>query len=309
MRISLEKAADLLKSGHVVAVPTETVYGLGASLYHPEAIKEIFKIKGRPPNNPLIIHVTGLSDILPLTKALPPKTAELTHAFWPGPLTLVLPAIEELVPFDVRAGLPTVAFRVPNHPLALELLRITGPLVMPSANKSGKPSSTLPEHIEEDFGESFPILDGGVSKKGLESTILIYHEQKWRIIRLGALPPESFASILGVVPQVEGVLEGNTPLCPGQFYRHYAPLAKLVLAKEIPKDGSGVVLGFSDRSYSLPLIPLGPTDSPEIVAQNLYANLRLLDQKGISYAWVDVDFPRDGLWLTILERLKKASLN
>src|SRR5262245_4612508 len=142
MHISLEEAASALKSGLVVAVPTETVYGLAASIDFPDAIEDIFRLKGRPSNNPLIVHVASAKEIAFYVTQQPPQFLKLASAFWPGPLTVVLPVDQVRIPSVARAGLPTAAFRVPNHPLTRELLEITGPLVMPSANLSGKPSAT-----------------------------------------------------------------------------------------------------------------------------------------------------------------------
>jgi len=307
MRIPLEKAAELLKSGAIVGLPTETVYGLAASLHHPEAINRIFSIKGRPPNNPLIIHIHDFADVIPYTTALPPLTAELVHTFWPGPLTLVLPILEELIPFEARAGLPTAAFRVPNHPLTRQLLKLTGPLVMPSANKSGRPSSTHPEHIECDFGSEFPILDGGPTAQGVESTILTYYQGEWTLLRLGAIPAEHFVPVLKQTPSCHVFTNGESPLAPGQLYRHYAPQAKLTLLKAIPQNAAGFVLGYSDRTYAPELIALGLSTHPEMVAQNLYSALRQLDRQMIEHAFVDINFPQEGLWLTIAERLTRAA--
>src|SRR3984957_7402842 len=222
MRISLANACHLLTTGHLVAVPTETVYGLAAPLFNPSSIDAIFTAKGRPKNNPLILHVPNQKAVMAYAQSFPKGFNELAEAFWPGSLTLILPIDPSKIPGNARANLPTAAFRVPNHPLALDLLREVGTLVMPSANLSGRPSSTCPEHVEADFGIDFPILDGGPCKQGLESTILIYQSQ-WEIIRLGALEPEIFTEVLGYTPEIAGLDKMGNPLCPGQLYRHYAP--------------------------------------------------------------------------------------
>lgn len=308
MRISVEMASQLLNEGNIVAVPTETVYGLAASLLQPEAIQSIFSLKGRPANNPLIIHLAEVSELANYTQSLPPSVFSLAADFWPGPMTLVLPIRETSIPYKVRAGLSTAAFRIPSHKAAHRLLQKTGPLVMPSANLSGKPSATSADHIEHDFGLSFPILDGGDCLGGLESTILLYQQEKWRVIRLGALPPECFDKTLGYVPLIDSATSSQ-PLCPGQLYRHYAPETKLTLLKEIPADGSGIILGYRDREYPSSYRPLylGELSQPEKVAENLYTTLRTLDLDSIPSAWVDINVPHAGLWLTILERLAKAS--
>lgn len=312
MRITIEKAAELLNAGEVVAVPTETVYGLAASLKYPQAISQVFSLKGRPSNNPLIVHLSSSADLSRYAHNFPPHTFELTKIFWPGPLTLVLPAIIEIIPETVRARLPTAAFRVPSHPMAQKLLSLTGPLVMPSANLSGSPSATDPMHVEADFGVDFPVVDGGSCTQGVESTILCWQAGKWVIARLGALAPESFFSVLGYCPQVVDTKQGaKSPICPGQLYRHYAPKAHLILTKRTPDNCQGVLIGFSDRHYpgGCRLLSLGDSQIPEQAAERLYAVLRQLDQEGIAEAWVDVDLPDEGLWLTLKERLSKAALD
>ena len=313
MKVSLEQAARLLNTGHVIGVPTETVYGLAATLSHPHAIAEIFQLKGRPSNNPLIIHLANGEGVLSFTKSLPPFFSNLAAAFWPGPLTLVVPIVEETVSERARAGLPTAAFRVPSHALARELIQKTGPLVMPSANLSGKPSATSVEHVENDFSLDFPVLDGGVCQKGVESTILYLDpsSQSWMIIRLGALAPEDFLSVLGYIPKVHeaGSIGKKEPLCPGQLYRHYSPQAKLILLEKIPPEISGVIVGFNDRFYPLNsrLFSLGESKTPDTAVHELYAVLRNLDSENIKQAYVDMDFPKEGLWLTLRERLLKAA--
>lgn len=307
MRITLEQACELLNHGDVVAVPTETVYGLAASLTKAEAIAQVFSLKGRPSNNPLIIHIADAEQLLPFVKQVPDHFYELAEAFWPGPMTLVVAIIEEAIPEAVRAGLQTAAFRMPAHPLARELIRRTGPLVMPSANLSGKPSATSPEHVEADFGGDFPVLDGGQCHRGVESTILFFDGGRWKVIRLGALEPEAFVSILGYFPEVDRTVASGDkqPLCPGQLHRHYAPKAKLHF--DFPIAGA-VVVGFEDRTYPVGcrVLSLGSSADPVVAAQRLYAILRQLDEENIVEAWVDVNIPDEGLWVTLKERLYRA---
>ena len=217
MRVSLEKASELLRQGQVVAIPTETVYGLAASLSSTEAIDHIFTLKGRPADNPLIIHVADSNQVVYYSKDIPAGFEALASTFWPGPMTLVLPAVKEWVPASVRANLDTVAFRIPSHPLTLQVLSDVGPLVMPSANISGRPSATCPEHVESDFGEDFPVLDGGECLRGLESTILIYRKGRWEIVRQGALSSDIFESLLGYQPCIEEAGVNHHPICPGQI--------------------------------------------------------------------------------------------
>lgn len=304
MRIDVGVAARLLNQGEVVAIPTETVYGLAARYDLPESVEKIFHIKNRPRQNPLILHLDEVEKILPFLVAQPPQFFELAKAFWPGPLTLVLPVDPQKIPEVVRAGLPSGAFRIPSHELTRELLKLTGPLVAPSANRSGRPSSSLPEHVEEDFGNAFPVLDGGPCQKGVESTILIFDGEKWALGRLGAIPPEAFASILGYVPLLS---ISKKAVCPGQFFRHYAPKAKLHLGDSFEE--ASCIIGFTDRDYpgSAHKILWGSTKDPEEVLFRLYDTLRRVDLEGIKEAWIDMNVPEDGLWTTFIERLKKAA--
>lgn len=310
MRISLAQAAASLRSGQVVAVPTETVYGLAACLDTPSAIERIFALKGRPLANPLIIHVADFRAIDAYAIRYPPQFELLAHAFWPGSMTLILP-VNAAVPSLVRADLPTAGFRVPALTLTRTLMEMTGPLVMPSANLSGRPSATSPEHVEEDFGFDFPVLDGGKCSKGLESTILLFQDPEWVIVRLGALAAEAFQPVLGYQPSVMEKKNESRPLCPGQLYRHYAPHARLALGGLSALTSAPFVIGFRERSYppGKRIILLGSLKNPEEVAENLYQALRQLDQEKAVEAWVDMDFPRDGLWQTIAERLMRAGEN
>ncbi len=305
MRIDCQQAKELLLQDEVIAVPTETVYGLAASLHSKKAIKKIFELKSRPRENPLIVHISQKEQISMLCGEFPPFFEELTQAFWPGPLTLVVPA-KMSVPSIVRAGLPTVAIRMPDHPLILELMDDIGPIVAPSANLSGLPSSTMPDHVEQDFGKEFPILEGGVCIKGIESTILIFDGSVWRIGRLGSISLEDISRTLSYEP---GFGEEKVPLCPGQLFKHYSPRAKLTLSQESYPGTPETVLGFKGRSYpkARQVVILGDLEKPETIMANLYDSLRQLDNRGIQEAWVDASFPRKGLLATIAERLEKAA--
>jgi len=313
MKISIEQAAAYIAKGQPVAVPTETVYGLAASLNHPEAVDKVFQIKGRPSNNPLIIHVAEPKEIIPFTSSLNEDFWKVALAFWPGPMTLVLPILQGTVPDRVCAGLSTAAFRIPRHPIARKLIQLAGPLVMPSANLSGRPSATSVAHVETDFGVDFPVVDGGVAEQGLESTILYQREGPWVIIRQGALAPQEFTPILGYEPLVQKHEGGKSPLCPGQLYRHYAPQACLKLFKSNSCDAlvrDQVVVGYSDRSYpkAQKVYYLGESNDPKAIASALYATLRSLDKDDVKQAYIDFDLPDLGLYGAIKERILKASL-
>ena len=310
MKITFEKAVQLLLNGHNIAIPTETVYGLAASLHSDTAIGNIFHLKKRPASNPLIVHLADLHTCSEYIRTMPDDFEKLAKAFWPGPLTLIVDVCEEKIPNKVRAGLKSCAFRIPHHPVTRELLKKTGPIVAPSCNLSGKPSATSREHVEADFGKDFPVLDEGPCSHGVESTICAFQNGSWKIARLGAISSEQLGQVLGYHPQL--CIDPLKPICPGQHFRHYAPIAKLILIKtpwNAVKEKPTYVLGFSDRTYegAENVVFLGSTKDPIEVAQNLYHNLRMLDERNIDTAWVDLFLPEQGLWTTIKERLHKAS--
>lgn len=310
MKIHFNDACERLKDGEVVAIPTETVYGLAASLNAPRAIEEIFLLKRRPADNPLIIHLAEAKDLFTYAVNLPENSELLLGQFWPGPLTIVAEADGEKVPATVRANLTTAAFRVPSHPITRQLVGQVGPLVAPSANLSGFPSATRPEHIEEDFGDDFPILDGGECSFGVESTILVNDSDSvWKIARQGVLSANAFYDVLGYLPPLLGFDQERGVLCPGRFHRHYAPKASLMLGHQGYQGQLDVVIGFSDRHYpgANTVYHLGPSQAPEVVCQKLYDTLRRIDKDGHSHAFVDMDFEKEGLWSTISERLHRAA--
>jgi L-threonylcarbamoyladenylate synthase len=310
MRCCLETTCRKLKQGEVVALPTETVYGLAASLQHPEAINQIFILKGRPKDNPLIVHGASFSQLEHYCEEIPSSLKVLTETFWPGPLTIVLKAKSKLLPTNVTAGLQTVALRVPKHPLTLKVLEDVGPLVMPSANLSGKPSATRVEHVEMDFGIDFPILDGEKCSLGIESTVVIHKNGKWQVVRMGSISFEELQQILGYKTKLFSQQKDQPPISPGQKYRHYAPSAILILDQAISPESIGVVLGFKDRKYptNCRFFELGYSFDAGEVSKNLYHVLRRLDDELVDKVWVDMNFPQAGLWLTIAERLIKASV-
>jgi L-threonylcarbamoyladenylate synthase len=307
MRISFLEAKEALEKGRVVGVPTETVYGLAASLHCPSAIEHIFGLKGRPRMNPLIVHVSDVCELDNYVSEYPPDFHKIAEAFWPGPLTCILP-VNSTIPSIVTAGLTTAGFRIPGLSITRKLIAEVGPLVMPSANISGKPSATRVEHVEEDFGENFPVLEGDVCERGLESTIIIFDEERWSIIRQGALPQGAFVPLLGYAPEIVVLKSNKKVLCPGQLFRHYSPQAKLLLDLGDWKEG-GNVLGFMERDYAFAgsVFVLGSLLDAAGVAENLYEVLRRLDREGKEEAWVDMDFPWDGVWMTIRERLLRAA--
>ena len=237
----ISEAAEILKQGGLVAFPTETVYGLGGNGLDKEAAKKIYAAKGRPSDNPLILHVSSIEEVYPLVKALPEKAKKLMEAFWPGPLTLVLPK-SDLVPKESTGGLETVALRSPENALTLSLIRACGfPIAGPSANLSGRPSPTEASHGFEDLGGRIEgILEDGAVGIGVESTIVDLSEDCPTLLRPGAITQEDLEELLGEKIAIDptllgkGMTEGLTPKAPGMKYRHYAPKAEMLLfmAKE-----------------------------------------------------------------------------
>lgn len=225
---SIREAALLLKKGMPIAFPTETVYGLGAPIFNERAIAEIFRIKGRPSDNPLIAHIASLSDVEKIASLSSNDFIVLAEAFFPGPLTLVLPK-NERVPAIATAGQSTIAFRMPDHPIALELIRTVGePLVAPSANLSGKPSPTTAAHVLEDLaGKIAGVIDGGPTRLGLESTVISLVSNEPVLLRPGMISKEEIEEILG--KSVRLATEGDAIHSPGMKYRHYAPKGKVLL--------------------------------------------------------------------------------
>ena len=239
----ISEAAEILKQGGLVAFPTETVYGLGGNGLDKEAAKKIYAAKGRPSDNPLILHVSSIEEVIPLVKALPEKAKKLMEAFWPGPLTLVLPK-SDIVPKESTGGLETVALRSPENALTLALIRACGfPIAGPSANLSGRPSPTEASHVLEDLGGRIEgILEDGAVGIGVESTIVDLSEDCPTLLRPGAITIEDLEEVLGEKVAIDPTLlgksmaEGFTPKAPGMKYRHYAPKAEMILFKKKEED-------------------------------------------------------------------------
>lgn len=270
----LEQAIYFLKQGIPIAFPTETVYGLGASIFMPEAIPRVFAIKGRPSDNPLIVHVSSLEQVKLLTQDLPPSFFCLVDRFWPGPLTLVLRK-NSSVPDSVSGGLSSIAIRMPFHSVAKELIEAVGPLAAPSANISGRPSPTTAFDVLEDLDGKIPlIIDGGECAIGIESTVLSLLDDRPVLLRPGMLTKEVLEKVLGQT--IDGVQKNSPVLSPGMKYRHYAPKAKVRLRFH-PEELNG--------SYVLSPTPrLGMRLLNE---KTLYAELRRADRCGVSEVEVD----------------------
>lgn len=216
---------EAIKSGDIVAFPTETVYGLGADAWNPSAIQKVFSTKGRPSDNPLIVHISEIEQVHDFASEIPASASRLMEAFWPGPLTLVLKKVPTVLDV-VTAGLNTVAIRMPNHSIALEFISKTGPLVAPSANTSGKPSPTKAKHVLLDFGPDFPVIDGGATSIGLESTVLDLTSEIATILRPGAIGKSEIEDVLKQEVQFS-TKAPESPKSPGQKYSHYKPNAEV----------------------------------------------------------------------------------
>lgn len=234
---ALLEAAQLIREGRLVGIPTETVYGLGADALNPQAVADIFEAKGRPGDNPLIVHIAEISQLAPLISVEPsPIAQKMMEAFWPGPLTLIFPCSER-VPMRTTGGLRTVAVRMPSHPVAREIIRLSGrPIAAPSGNRSGRPSPTTAAHMLEDMdGRISMILDGGESDVGVESTVVDMTGSVPRILRPGGVTREQIAAVAGDCEVDSAVLrplgEGERPRSPGMKYRHYAPAGQLTIFK------------------------------------------------------------------------------
>lgn len=333
----LEEAGRVLRTGGTVAFPTETVYGLGADALNPAAINRIFHAKGRPLDNPLIVHIADWRQVDRLTIQPPDALYRLGRIFWPGPLTLVVPRHPE-VPAEVSAGLETVALRWPAHPVAEALIKAAGiPVAAPSANRSGKPSPTSAEHVREDLeGRIDIILDGGPAGVGVESTVLDLTGKIPVILRPGGVTREMLEEVLGAVEVFDDSVVGPPP-SPGMKYRHYAPDCPLMLlegglqqmaeqVRRITGDcraenrrvgllASGELLeeliskgGWPKNGDAGPdyLFNLGSRHDLQLVAANLYRGLRLSDDAGLDLLLVET-FPEKGLGSAIMNRLKRAA--
>jgi len=302
MIIEKNEAKKILFFGGNLIIPTETVYGLAASINFPEAIEKIYQLKNRPRENPLIVHSATISQVLEFVQNVPKTFFLLAEKFWPGPLTMILEAKGDLNS-QITAGLKTVAVRIPNHKETKELLEEAGPVVAPSANLSGKPSSTKISHIEKDFGKEFPILKGEEPTCGVESTIIGWIEQKWVLLRYGFIPKDAIELILG-----EPIDHSNLQICPGTKFRHYSPDAKIYIQNEM-KSKVDAIIGYENRDYETnqKFYSLGRDDEPEKIAHKLFAVFRKIDEDSLEKVWIDINLPREGLYLTLIERILKAS--
>lgn len=310
---STKKAIDLLLAGEVVALPTETVYGLGASIFKPKAIDYIFELKQRPRTNPLIVHVANLQQINTLCEQFPKSLQLLADQFWPGPLTLVLPKSAN-VPDQITAGKDTVGIRIPNHPLFLEVLEKTGPIAAPSANPFERISPTTAEHVEGYFPKGLKmILDGGACSKGIESTIVGYENDNIIIYRLGSISIEAIEKVVGETQLFDA--QKSQVTTPGMSKRHYSPKTKTILSENLTnfvKSNSKARIGSvrfnaASRIVGIELeIILSNSSNLEEAAQSIYKVLHQLDQLNLDFIVIE-PLPDYEVGRSINDRLKRAS--
>ena len=324
----LPLAAKIIRRGGLVGIPTETVYGLGANGLDAEAVSHIFAAKGRPQDNPLILHIADVSWLERYCKDIPLTAYKLAEAYWPGPMTMILPR-KDMVPDAVTAGLDTVGMRCPSHPMCHELIRLADvPIAAPSGNTSGRPSPTTADHMREDMdGKIDAIVDGGPCSVGVESTIIDLTCTPPRLLRPGGISLEQLRAVLGPVdvdPAVTRLLSaGEKPKAPGMKYRHYAPKAPVTVVSGDPKiaaeyiaahaaPADGVICFdefmplFTSRTGTRPVMDLGPAGDKEEQARHIFDALRSFDHTQVSAIWAQCP-DTEGIGLAIANRLNKAA--
>ena len=320
---SLDKAARLLLEGQVVGIPTETVYGLAADAFNPQAVEKIFRAKGRPQDNPLIVHISDISQLELVAERVPKAALKLAAAFWPGPLTMIMKKSQN-IPDIVSAGLDTVGIRMPLHKTAMEIISKSRPLAAPSANTSGKPSPTEAMHVFEDMHGKIPlIIDGGACSVGVESTVVDMTGEIPRVLRPGAVTEEMIAEVLGAAETDEatkkGLAKGQTARSPGMKYRHYAPKAPVTVITGTPGASAAYIAAHLTPDSGVicfdeyaPLFDghiihrLGPAADKLAQAQHVFDALRTFDDTNVPEIFAQCP-DEGGLGLAVSNRLKKAA--
>lgn len=326
----IEYAAQVIKAGGLVAFPTETVYGLGANALDEKAVSNIFDAKGRPADNPLIVHIAEKSEVRRLVSDIPANALPLMDKFWPGPLTMVMKKSGE-IPSIVTAGMDTVAIRMPAHPIALALIRQSGlPIAAPSANTSGRPSPTEASHVIDDLSSKVDIIiDAGHAKVGLESTVLDVLSDPPVILRPGGVTPVQLEELLGKVdidPAVMAKADGDLkPRSPGMKYTHYSPKADVIIVEgklekvvrringlltelEAKNIKAGVLATEQTRNLynTAEIVCMGDRDKPETIAANLFRSLREFDGMGAQVILAEA-VDNAGIGLAVMNRMSKAA--
>ncbi|MEQ8904698.1 L-threonylcarbamoyladenylate synthase [Ekhidna sp.] len=311
--IDIRKVKALLSAGDVVGIPTETVYGLAGNALDEDAILKIYSVKNRPKFDPLIAHTDSLAKLVKLVKEIPPQAHELAQAFWPGPLTILLEK-KTVVPDLLTSGLDRVAVRIPDHPLTLELLSgIEFPLAAPSANPFGYVSPTSAQHVQDQLGEKIPyVLDGGMCRVGLESTIVGFEGEEVIVYRLGGTKVEAIEEVVGKV-RIQ-VNESSNPAAPGMLKSHYSPGRKMILGdieknlSELNPKTTGIIsftesFEVSDENLAV----LSTAGDLEEAARNIFSALRKMDQPHIEVILSEF-LPQEGLGKAINDRLRRAAV-
>lgn len=329
-KTDMQEAAALIRAGELVAFPTETVYGLGADALRPEASRKIYEAKGRPSDNPLIVHIAEFEDLVSIAREVPRQAKLLADAFWPGPLTMIVWK-NDRVPYETTGGMETVAVRMPDHPVALRLIRESGCLVAaPSANISGRPSPTEAAHVARDMEGRIPmIMDGGAVGIGIESTIIDLTEETPMILRPGYITQEMLTDALGEEVRIDpGIIasdSGQKPKAPGMKYKHYAPKADLILvegetgkvietinrlAGEHRAAGKKVGIIATDETMErydgADTVSIGARSDEDAIARHLYKLLREFDDRGADIIYSE-SFATPRIGQAIMNRLLKAA--
>lgn len=317
------RAAEILRAGGLVGMPTETVYGLAANALDSTAVTKIFAAKGRPADNPLIVHIAKFEQIYDLVKEVPPAAKKLAEVFWPGPMTMVLPKAD-CIPDTVSAGMPTVAIRFPSHPAAQRLIRESGlPLAAPSANTSGRPSPTTAQHVLHDLGGKIDaVLDGGSCGVGVESTVITLATNSPRLLRPGGITLEQLRSVLGTVDMDDAVLHPLKPgvraASPGMKYKHYSPKADVIILdgndeqyiRYVNAHAAPGVMALcydgDDASLKVPAICYGSRTNDSAKAHELFDALRSFDERGATTVYARCPAPK-GVGLAVYNRLIRAA--
>ncbi len=329
-REAMAKAGRIIRKGGLVAIPTETVYGLAGDALNPVSASKIYRAKGRPSDNPLIVHIAKREALKEIVREIPDAAVLLADRFWPGPLTMIFRKNEK-VPYETTGGLETVAVRMPSHPVSLEFIRAAGGFIAaPSANRSGRPSCTTAAHVKEDLdGKIELILDGGPVGIGLESTIIDLTEKTPCLLRPGYIDLKMLREILGEVavdPAIEvGLSQEVHPKAPGMKYRHYAPKGELTIVKGAPEKVAACINGLTQRDeeagkraavitstenagrYHCSIVfPVGSEKDEEEIARNLFSVLRRADEVKADVIYSEA-FNDTGIGMAIMNRLGKAA--
>ncbi len=319
-----KRAGEILRNGGIVAIPTETVYGLAANALDGAAVAKVFQAKGRPMDNPLIVHITDLAALDDLAAYVPSSVYDLADAFWPGPLTIILEK-SGLIPDEVSAGLDTVAIRMPSHPVARDIIKAAGvPLAAPSANTSGKPSPTTAQHVLDDMdGKIDAVVDGGPCSVGVESTVITLATRRPRVLRPGRVTPEELSAVLGEDVDIDDAVlndlkEGQVAASPGMKYKHYSPNANVAIVtgsleafadyvnQQDPDTTAALVFDGEEHLLHCTCLPFGKEGDELAHANRLFAELRKCDDLGMKNVYVRCP-GNSGVGLAVMNRLLRAA--